>query len=254
MPKTIFITGSTSGFGRAIAILFAKEGYNIIINGRREERLAALKAQLIKDYKIEVHSLPFDVRKREEVMLAIGSLPDNWKKVDVLVNNAGLALGLSDIQDGNLDDWDAMIDTNIKGLLYVTREVSPIMIKQKSGHIINIGSIAGKEVYPRGNVYCATKHAVDALNKAMRIDLLPYQIKVTAINPGLAETEFSVVRFHGDEKRAGQVYSGFTPLNANDIAEAAWFAVSRPTHVNINEMIIVPAVQANSRDVIRETN
>jgi 3-hydroxy acid dehydrogenase/malonic semialdehyde reductase len=254
MPKTIFITGSTSGFGRAIAILFAKEGYNIIINGRREERLAALKAQLIKDYKIEVHSLPFDVRKREEVMLAIGSLPDNWKKIDVLVNNAGLALGLSDIQDGNLDDWDAMIDTNIKGLLYVTREVSPIMIKQKSGHIINIGSIAGKEVYPRGNVYCATKHAVDALNKAMRIDLLPHQIKVTAINPGLAETEFSVVRFHGDEKRAGQVYSGFTPLNANDIAEAAWFAVSRPDHVNINEMIIVPAVQANSRDVIRETN
>ena len=190
MSKTIFITGATSGFGKAIAILFAKNGYNIIINGRRKERLAELESQLKKDYGVDVISLPFDVRKRNEVIEAISSLPDKWLKIDVLVNNAGLASGLSDIQDGNLDDWDTMIDTNIKGLLYVTREVSPTMIKNKSGHIINIGSVAGKEVYPKGNVYCATKHAVDALSKAMRVDMLPHHIKVTAIHPGLAETRF----------------------------------------------------------------
>jgi 3-hydroxy acid dehydrogenase/malonic semialdehyde reductase len=251
MSKIILITGATSGFGRAMAILFAKNGYNIIINGRREERLTQLEKELKNDYKVEVHKLPFDIRKRDEVALSIGSLPENWKNIDVLVNNAGLASGLSDLQEGNLDDWDAMIDTNIKGLLYVTREISPLMIKNKKGHIINIGSVAGKEVYAKGNVYCATKHAVDALNKAMRIDMLPHNIKVTEINPGLAETEFSIVRFHGDEERAGQVYKGFTPLNADDIAEAAWFVVSRPAHVNINEMIIVPAAQANSRDVVR---
>ncbi len=251
MSKTIFITGATSGFGKAIAILFAKNGYNVIINGRRKERLAELEAQLKKDYGADVISLPFDVRKRNEVIEAISSLPDKWLKIDVLVNNAGLASGLSDIQDGNLDDWDKMIDTNIKGLLYVTREVSPMMIKHKSGHIINIGSVAAKEVYPKGNVYCATKHAVDALSKAMRVDMLPHNIKVTAIHPGLAETEFSIVRFHGDEDRAAQVYKGFNALNAEDIAEAAWFAASRPAHVNINDMIITPTAQATSRDVIK---
>src|SRR6185437_7503424 len=218
MPKTIFITGATSGFGKAIAILFAKNGYNVIINGRRKERLTELQSELEKNYKSDVLSLPFDVRKRDEVTAAISSLPGKWMKIDVLVNNAGLASGLADIQDGNLDDWDTMIDTNLKGLLYVTRAVSPFMIKNKSGHIINIGSIAGKEVYPKGNVYCATKHAVDALNKAMRIDMLPYNIKVTAINPGLAETEFSIVRFHGDEDRAAQTYKGFEALHAEDIA------------------------------------
>jgi len=251
MSKTILITGATSGFGRAIAILFAKNGYNIIINGRRKERLAELEAQLKKDHEVEVLSLPFDVRKRDEVIEAISSLPDKWLKIDVLVNNAGLASGLSDIQDGNLDDWDMMIDTNIKGLLYVTREVSPLMIKHKSGHIINIGSVAAKEVYPKGNVYCATKHAVDALSKAMRVDMLPHHIKVTAIHPGLAETEFSIVRFHGDEDRAAQVYQGFEALKADDIAEAAWFAASRPAHVNINDMIITPTAQATSRDVVK---
>ena len=251
MSKTIFITGATSGFGKAMAILFAKNGYNVIINGRRKERLAELEFQLKKDYSVEVLSLPFDVRKRNEVIEAISSLPDKWLKIDVLVNNAGLASGLSDIQDGDLDDWDTMIDTNIKGLLYVTRAVSPLMIKHKSGHIINIGSVAGKEVYPKGNIYCATKHAVDALSKAMRVDMLPHHIKVTAIHPGLAETEFSIVRFHGDEDRAAQVYKGFDALNADDIAEAAWFAASRPAHVNINDMIITPTTQATARDVVK---
>ena len=253
MSKIILITGATSGFGKAIATLFAKKGYNVIINGRRKERLAELEHKLKAEYHVDVLSLPFDVRKRDEVKQAIDNLPDEWKNIDVLVNNAGLASGLSEIQDGNLDDWDVMIDTNVKGLLYMTRAVTPLMIKNQSGHIINIGSVAGKEVYPRGNVYCATKHAVDALNKAMRIDLLPHKIKVTAINPGLAETEFSVVRYHGDTVKAAQVYKGFTPLNANDIAEAAWFAASRPSHVNINDMIIVPAAQATSRDVVRES-
>jgi 3-hydroxy acid dehydrogenase / malonic semialdehyde reductase len=251
MSKTIFITGATSGFGRAMAILFAKNGYNVIINGRREERLVELESKIKSEHDVDVLKLPFDVRKREEVLLAISSLLDEWKKIDVLVNNAGLALGLSEIQNGNLDDWDTMIDTNVKGLLYVTKGVAPLMIERQSGHIINIGSVAGKEVYPRGNVYCATKHSVDALNKAMRIDLLPHNIKVTSINPGLAETEFSVVRFHGDTERAGQTYQGFIPLNADDIAEAAWFVVSRPAHVNINEMIITPTVQANSRDLVK---
>lgn len=252
MSKIILITGATSGFGKAIATLFAKNGYNVIINGRRKERLAELEQKLKAAYHVDVLGLPFDVRKRDEVKQAIDTLPENWKNIDVLVNNAGLASGLAEIQDGNLDDWDAMIDTNVKGLLYMTRAVSPLMIKNQSGHIINIGSVAGKEVYPKGNVYCATKHAVDALNKAMRIDLLPHKIKVTAINPGLAETEFSVVRYHGDTDKAAQVYKGFTPLNADDIAEAAWFAASRPAHVNINDMIIVPAAQATSRDVVRE--
>ncbi len=251
MSKTILVTGATSGFGKAIATLFAKNGYDIIINGRRKERLAELETQLKNDFKVEVLSLPFDVRKRDEVIEAISSLQDKWTKIDVLVNNAGLAQGLSDIQDGDMDDWDTMIDTNVKGLLYVTRQVSPLMIKHKSGHIINIGSVAGKEVYPKGNVYCATKHAVDALNKAMRIDMLPHNIKVTAINPGLAETEFSIVRFHGDEDRAAQTYKGFEALNADDIAEAAWFVATRPAHVNINDMIITPTAQASSRDVFK---
>jgi len=252
MSKTILVTGATSGFGKAIAILFAQNGYNIIINGRRKERLAELETQIKNDYKVDVLSLPFDVRKRDEVIEAISSLPDKWTKIDVLVNNAGLAQGLSDIQDGDMDDWDTMIDTNLKGLLYVTRQVSPLMIRHKSGHIINIGSVAGKEVYPKGNVYCATKHAVDALNKAMRIDMLPHHIKVTAIHPGLAETEFSIVRFHGDTERASQTYKGFEALHAEDIAEAAWFAASRPAHVNINDMIITPTAQGSSRDVFKK--
>jgi NADP-dependent 3-hydroxy acid dehydrogenase YdfG len=251
--RIIFVTGATSGFGKAIAQLFAKNGYNVIINGRRQERLDELETELSKEYNIQVHKLPFDVREQKAVAAAIDGLPAEWKKIDILVNNAGLASGLSDIQDGNIDDWDAMIDTNVKGLLYVTRAVSPLMIARKSGHIINISSIAGKEVYPKGNVYCASKHAVDALNKAMRIDMLPYNIKVTSINPGMAETEFSIVRFHGDKERADYVYKGITPLYAEDVAETVWFAASRPAHVNINELIVMPTAQATNRDTVRES-
>lgn len=250
--RIIFITGATSGFGKAIALLFAKNGYNVIINGRRKGRLDELEAEISRDYKVKVHKLPFDVRDQKAVQSAIDGLPEEWKQIDILVNNAGLASGLSDIQDGSIDDWDAMIDTNVKGLLYVTRAVAPLMVARNTGHIINMSSIAGKEVYPKGNVYCASKHAVDALNKAMRIDMLPHHIKVTSINPGMAETEFSIVRFHGDKERAENVYKGLTPLSADDVAEAAWFAASRPAHVNINEMIIMPTAQATSRDTVRE--
>lgn len=250
--RIIFVTGATSGFGKAIAQLFAKNGYNVIINGRRKERLDELEAELTKEYNVKVHKLPFDVREQKAVQAAIDGLPAEWKNIDILVNNAGLASGLSDIQVGSIDDWDAMIDTNVKGLLYVTRAVAPLMTARKSGHIINISSIAGKEVYPKGNVYCASKHAVDALNKAMRIDMLPYNIKVTSINPGMAETEFSIVRFHGDKERADNVYKGLTPLYAEDVAETVWFAASRPAHVNINELIVMPTAQATSRDVMRE--
>lgn len=251
MSKIAFVTGSTSGFGKAIAVIFARNGYNVIINGRRKERLDELEGQLREEFGVEVLQAPFDVRNYEEVKAAIGAFPDTWKNIDVLVNNAGLALGLSDIQDGSIEDWDTMIDTNVKGVLYVTKTVAPLMISRKHGHIINIGSIAGKEVYPKGNVYCASKHALDALNKGMRIDLLPHNIKVTSINPGLAETEFSIVRFHGDEERAKQVYQGLTPLYAEDIAELAWFAASRPAHVNINDLTVTPTIQATARDVVR---
>ncbi len=253
MKKIILVTGATSGFGKAIAELFAKNGYNVIINGRRKERLDELEGKIKADFGVDVYKLPFDVRDKEVVFEEINNLPEAWKNIDVLVNNAGLASGLADIQDGDIDDWEKMIDTNLKGLLYVTKAVVPNMISRKSGHIINIGSVAGKEVYPKGNVYCATKHAVDALNKSMRIDLLPHRIKVTAINPGMAETEFSVVRFHGDENRAKDVYKGLTPLYAEDIAELAWFAASRPPHVNINDLTVTPTAQATARDVVRES-
>lgn len=252
MSKTAFVTGATSGFGKAIAVIFARNGYNVIINGRRKERLAEMEAQIRNDFGAEVLSLPFDVRNYDEVKAAVDGLPEEWKAIDVLVNNAGLALGLSDIQDGSIDDWNTMLDTNVKGVLYVTKSVAPYMIARKQGHIINIGSVAGKEVYPKGNVYCASKHALDALSKSMRIDLLPHHIKVTAINPGLAETEFSVVRFKGDEERARQVYQGLTPLYAEDIAELAWFAASRPAHVCINDLTVTPTVQATARDVVRD--
>jgi 3-hydroxy acid dehydrogenase/malonic semialdehyde reductase len=252
MSQIALITGATSGIGKSTAYKLAAKGYNLIIAGRREERLEAIEAELMDTYSIKVIKLKFDVRVRAAVKLAIDSLPPEWQKIDVLINNAGLASGLSDIQDGDIDDWEAMIDTNIKGLLYVTRSVSPLMIKHKSGHIINISSIAGKEVYPKGNVYCASKHAVDALNKSMRIDLLPHGIKVTSINPGLLETEFSLVRFKGDEERARQVYKGFTPLQPEDVAEVILFALSRPPHVCLNEILLTPTAQATARDVIRE--
>ena len=245
------ISGATSGIGKSTALEFAKHGYNLIITGRRQERLAELKAALVKDFKINVLELCFDVRDEQQVSKAIESIPTEFKTIDVLVNNAGLAAGLSAIQDGNLSHWERMIDTNIKGLLYVTKHVSQLMIANKKGHIINVGSIAGKEVYANGNVYCATKHAVDALNKGMRIDLLPHGIKVSAINPGMVETEFSIVRFDGDEERAKKVYENIQPLKPEDIAETIYWMASRPAHVNINDVIIMPTIQANSTTVLR---
>lgn len=245
------ITGATAGIGKCTALEFAKNGYNLIITGRRQERLTELKSELMKQYSIQVCDLCFDVRVEEEVNKAIISLPNDFKKIDVLVNNAGLSLGLASIQEGKFDHWDQMIDTNIKGLLYVTKHVSALMIPNKKGHIINLGSIAGKEVYANGNVYCATKFAVDALNKGMRVDLLPHGIKVSSVNPGMVETEFSIVRFEGDEERAKKVYENVIPLKPEDIAETIYWMASRPAHVNINEVIIMPTVQANATTVLR---
>jgi len=247
----VLITGATSGIGKSTALEFAKHGYNLIITGRRQERLAELKVALVKDFKINVLELCFDVRDEKQVADAINSIPSDFKAIDVLVNNAGLAAGLSTIQDGKINHWEQMIDTNIKGLLYVTKHISQIMIQNKKGHIINIGSIAGKEVYANGNVYCATKHAVDALNKGMRIDLLPHGIKVSAVNPGMVETEFSIVRFDGDEERAKKVYENIVPLKPEDIAETIYWMASRPAHVNINDILIMPSIQANSTTVLR---
>lgn len=250
--KIAFITGATAGIGKASAELFAKNGYNIIITGRRKERLDEFSQYLKSTYKIDVLALNFDVRNFNEVEKIVSSIPGNWKSINVLLNNAGLAAGLSTIQEGNINDWERMIDTNIKGLIYMTRNIAPIMVKNGYGHIINIGSIAGKEVYANGNVYCATKHAVDALNKGMRIDLLPHNIKVTAINPGMVETEFSIVRFNGDEERAKSVYKGLQPLLPEDIAETVYWAATRPAHVNINDIVIMPTVQANSTTTLRK--
>jgi 3-hydroxy acid dehydrogenase/malonic semialdehyde reductase len=252
MSKIALITGATSGIGAACAHLFAAQGYNLILLGRREQLLTEVSKHLEDKYAVEVKKIVADVRDNEDLSYRLETLPQQWKKVDVLINNAGLSQGLDPIDKGNIDDWDTMIDTNVKGLLYTTRIVSNWMIARKSGHIINIGSIAGKEVYPNGNVYCATKHAVDALNKSMRIDLLPHGIKVTAINPGMVETEFSKVRFKGDEGRAKKVYDGLEPLVANDIAEAIWFVVSRPAHVNINDMLIMPTAQATGTIINRK--
>jgi NADP-dependent 3-hydroxy acid dehydrogenase YdfG len=245
------ITGATSGIGKSTALEFAKHGYDLIITGRRQERLTELKTELSQKYKVKVCDLCFDVRVEEQVNKAINSLPKDFKTIDVLVNNAGLAAGLSSIQQGKLEHWEQMIDTNIKGLLYVTKHVAALMIPHKKGHIINLGSIAGKEVYANGNVYCATKHAVDALNKGMRIDLLPHGIKVSSINPGMVETEFSIVRFDGDEERAKKVYENIMPLKPEDIAETIYWMASRPVHVNINDLIIMPTIQANSTTVLR---
>jgi 3-hydroxy acid dehydrogenase/malonic semialdehyde reductase len=245
------VTGATSGIGKSTAEIFAKNGYTLIITGRREDRLKDIQKNIEATYKVKVHTLCFDIRKLSEVEKAINELPAELKKIDVLVNNAGLAAGLSAIQDGNVDHWERMIDTNIKGLLYVTKSVSKLMIENKKGHIINVGSIAGKEAYANGNVYCGTKHAVEALNKGMRIDLLPHNIKVSAVNPGMVETEFSIVRFDGDEDRAKKVYEGLQPLTPNDVAETIYWMASRPAHVNINDVIIMPAAQANSTTVKR---
>lgn len=252
MTKTALISGATAGIGKATAILLAEQGYNLIITGRRGDRLEALKAEIESSTFAKVECLNFDIRDNEQVCSAIDSLPEDFKNIDVLVNNAGLASGLDPVQTGDLDDWEKMIDTNVKGLLYLTRKVSPMMIARKQGHIINIGSIAGKEVYPNGNVYCASKHAVDALTKAMRIDMLPHGIKVTQIAPGMIDTEFSTVRFHGDKEKADKVYDGLTPLYAEDIAELILFILSRPAHVCINDMVVTPLAQASATNVVRK--
>jgi len=252
MAKIALITGATSGIGAACADTFAAQGYDLILIARRENLLLVQAQQLTEKYNVKVKKIQADVRDKENINYVLETLPTEWKNVDVLVNNAGLSQGLDPIDKGDTEDWDTMIDTNVKGLLYVTKVVSGWMVERKQGHIINIGSIAGKEVYPNGNVYCATKHAVDALNKGMRIDLLPHGIRVTAINPGMVETEFSIVRFKGDENRAKKVYDGLEPLIAQDIADAIWYAVSRPTHVNINDMLIMPTAQATGTIVKRD--
>ena len=244
MSKIALVTGATSGIGKATAQILAKNNYKIILCGRREDRLLELKKEL--SAFTEVCTLSFDVRDKKAVFDSINSLPEAFSKIDVLINNAGNAHGLDSIQNGDLDDWDAMIDINVKGLLYVSKAIIPKMIAQKSGHIINIGSIAGKEVYPNGNVYCASKHAVDALNQAMRIDLNPFGIRVGGIHPGAVETEFSEVRFKGDSERAANVYKGFDPLRAEDIADIIHFVVSRPYHVNIADLIVLPTAQASA--------
>lgn len=247
--KTVLITGATSGIGMATAKLLAKNGFKIIICGRRKERLKELSDELSKF--TDIHSLNFDVRIKEEVFSAIESLPKMFLNIDILINNAGNAHGLDPIQDGDIDDWDAMFDINVKGLLYVTKAILPNMLVRKTGHIINIGSTAGKEVYPNGNVYCASKHAVDALNKGIRMDLNGKGIKVGAIHPGLVETEFSQVRFKGDTDRAAKVYQGYTPLKPEDIADIIWFAVTRPPHVNIADLTVMCLDQASSMIVNR---
>lgn len=244
------ITGATSGIGRATARLLGKNGYSLIICGRRKDRLDELRSEL--EGITDVFPLAFDIRNRNDVESAIASLPQNFTQIDILVNNAGNAHGLDPIDNGDVDDWDAMIDINIKGLLYVSKAVIPEMIERRSGHIINIGSTAAKEVYPNGNVYCATKHAVDALNAGMRIDLNQYGIRVGAIHPGMVETEFSDVRFKGDRDRAANVYKGFSPLRPEDIADIILFVVSRPYHINIADLVVMPTAQASSTIVNRD--
>lgn len=246
MNKIAFITGATSGIGEACAHKFASKKFNIIISGRRQERLEKLAGILKKEYQVEVLEVELDVRDKEQVKNTVNQLPENWKSIDVLINNAGLALGLSTFQEGKEEDWDIMIDTNVKGLLYMGKTVSRLMVERGEGHIVNIGSIAGKEVYPRGNVYSATKHAVDAITKGMRQDLLKDGIRVTQVAPGAVETEFSQVRFKGDNTRAAVVYHGYRPLKAEDVAEVAYFTTSLPPHVNINDVVVMPTDQANA--------
>ncbi len=245
--KNVFISGATSGIGKSCAYVFASNHYNLILTGRRNDRLMALKQALVDKFGIHVCTLCFDVTDLQQTQQAIASIDkNNFPTIDILINNAGLASGLSSIDEGNYDDWNIMIDTNVKGLLHVSREIIPMMKAQGFGHIINISSTAGKDAYPNGNVYCATKHAVDALSKSMRIDLLQYGIKVTAINPGACETEFSLVRFKGDEERAKKVYEGFTPLTPADVADSVYFTATLPKHVCINDLTITCLTQANA--------
>ena len=251
--KTVFITGASAGIGKACAMAFAEEGADLLLAARRVERLKELAEELIGKHKIKVKTIKLDVRNRNEVKDTLTSLNGEWNNINILINNAGLARGFSKIYEGKIDDWEEMIDTNIKGLLYVTRQVLPKMVEQQRGHIINIGSVAGHETYPMGNVYAATKFAVDALTKSIRMDVLDKNIKVSTVDPGLVETEFSVVRFSGDEEKAGNVYKGIVPLTAVDIADAVLYCATRAEHVNINEIILTPLSQASPTMVHRKT-
>jgi hypothetical protein len=250
--KTALITGATAGIGFETALLLAQNNYKLILTGRRNERLLSVKNDLETSFGCQVYTLNFDIRSKSETENALNSLPDEWKAIDVLINNAGLAAGLAPVNSADVQDWEDMIDTNVKGLLYITRIVTPWMIERKSGHIISISSVAGKESYPNGSVYCGTKHAVSAISKAMRIELMPHGIKVSTISPGAVDTEFSLVRFRGDKGRADQVYKGFTPLSGKDIAEAILFVLNRPAHVNIDDILIMPTDQASARDFNRK--
>lgn len=250
MKKTALITGATSGIGKATAEIFTKQGFNLVLCGRRQDRLDDLKEKL--GQSVEIHTLNFDVRDRGAVFAAVESLPKAFAQIDILVNNAGNAHGLDPIDKGSIDDWEAMLDINVKGLLYMSKAILPQMVERKAGHIINIGSTAGKEVYPNGNVYCASKHAVDAINQGMRIDLNAYGIRVGAVNPGLVQTEFSDVRFKGDTDKASKVYQGFQPLKPEDIADIILFVVTRPYHVNIADLVVMPTAQASSTIVKKE--
>ena len=245
MRKIIFITGATAGFGKACAEKFAENGYDLILNGRRQDRLDILSQELRLKYNTGIHLLPFDVRDEKAVFSSIESLPENWKNIDVLLNNAGLALGRDYFEEANMEDWNTMVDTNIKGFMYVAKAVSALMAKRKQGHIINMGSVAGKQVYEKGNAYCATKFAVDAFNQAMRIDLLRHNIKVTGIHPGAADTEFSIVRFKGDSNTASSVYNGIEPLTAEDVADIIFYTTTLPSHVCINDLVLTCTRQAD---------
>jgi NADP-dependent 3-hydroxy acid dehydrogenase YdfG len=244
--KTVLITGATSGFGKAIAKKFASQQHNVIVTGRRKNLLDDVVAEIQQQYKVNALGLNFDVRDKNEVNKQLKDLPKEWQAIDILVNNAGLALGKDFFEEADMDDWETMIDTNVKGLLYMSRATIPYMVKKGNGHIINIGSVAGKDVYDKGNVYCATKHAVDSISRSMRIELLRHKIKVTAIHPGAAETEFSIVRFKGNENAAKQVYEGYDPLTGEDIADTVFYCASLPAHVCINDLTITPTAQADA--------
>lgn len=250
--KIALITGATAGIGYETALLLAQNNYNLILTGRRKERLEVIKVELESTFRCKILTLNFDIRVKADTETALNSIPEDWRAIDLLVNNAGLAAGLAPVNSADVDDWEAMIDTNIKGLLYATRIISPWMVERQTGHIINITSIAAKESYPNGSVYCGTKHAVSAISKSMRIEVMPFGIKVTTIAPGAVDTEFSLVRFRGDQERANQVYKGFTPLSGKDIAETILFVLSRPAHVNIDDLLIMPMDQASARDFNRK--
>lgn len=253
MDKIVLITGATSGIGKACVLKFAQNGFDLIITGRRAERLKNLQTDIESQFEQRVLPLAFDISDKAEVENAISSLDPDWENIHVLINNAGLALDLKPIPDGDFADWDTMIDTNLKGLLYITKLLAIKMVDRRAGHIINIGSIAGRDPYPKGNVYCATKYAIDGLTKAMRLDLLPYGIRVSQVAPGAVETEFSEVRFKGDSDRAKKVYQGYQPLSADDVADAVFYVASRPSHVNINDLLIMPTAQANATTFNKKT-